>query len=124
MDTDADADATVVPEIDVDVDPDLGADGYDALLDHLATDVYNRSGQGDREDALWDAVATVAPALTPQVCERFLELAAHGPDDGLVDEVTAFRGSDADERQRARAVTALVEDLQARLDDTAGRDAQ
>lgn len=110
--------------MDAPIDATLDAAGYDALLDSLADDVTERSGTGDRSDAIWDAVGTVVPQLAPPACERLLEHADHEPDDGLVDEVTAFRGSDSDERQRARAVTALVEDLQTRLDDAPGRDAR
>lgn len=97
------------------MDADLDAEEYDALLERLAADAPD----AEPADAAWDAVGDVVPEMTGPVCERVLELSDHGADEALVDEVTSLRASDDAEQLRARAVTALVADLQARLEDSA-----
>lgn len=114
---------------------DLDADGYDGLLDRLAADAAGRVGErrpdergasdGDERgedadpvvDAVWGAVGDVVPELTDHACRRVLEHADHEPDAALVEEVATHRGSDDAERLRARALTALVADVQDRVRD-------
>lgn len=88
-------------------------DEYDAELDRLASEVYERDG--DPADVVWDVVAEVVPDLTTPLCDRLVDLSEHEPDEALVEQVAVHRDSDEDERRRAQAVTVLVADVQARV---------
>lgn len=93
----------------------LGTAEYDDLVDRLADEAADDLPDRSRSDAVWEAVGDVVPRMTDAVCERVLALADSEPDAGLVEEVTKERGSDDAERLRARALTALVGDVQTRL---------
>lgn len=85
---------------------------HGALVDALASDVVDRIDAGeDAEDALWDAVSAYVPELSPDRCETLLASSSTEPMDDLVEQVASDRGSDADERQRAAAFTALLQDV-------------
>lgn len=101
--------------MDSDDGPPLGAAEYDDLVDRLAAAAADDLPDRSRSDAVWDAVGDVVPRMTDTLCERVLVLADSEPDAGLVAEVTSERGSDDAEQLRARALTALVGDVETRL---------
>lgn len=106
--------------MDVDLHGSLDADEYDAALDRLAAEAADGVPDGTSTDAVWDAVGHVVPQLTAPTCRRVLELAESDPDEALVETVATERASDDAERLRARAVSAIVEDVTARVDGRRG----
>lgn len=101
--------------MDVALDGTLDADEYDELVGALAEEAAAALPDRSRSDVVWDAVGAVVPQMTDRVCERVLDLAGGEPDDALVEQVTAERGSDEAETLRAEALTALVADVEERV---------
>jgi len=97
----------------------MDGDEYAALVDALAEDVEtalaDADAPDDREDALWAAVGAFVPEMERAVCEDVLGHADADPIDDLVAEVAAMRDSGDDERTRAEAFTALLQDVNARV---------
>lgn len=90
---------------------------YGDLVDDLVEDARPAADATSANEAAWEVVGDLVPELTDDACNCVLEYADHGPNEAVVAVVTDERGSDDVERRRAEAVSALVRDVEAGLED-------